>query len=304
MNPVTEDVVRRERHRNRGGRRALPGLPPAGLLALAALVAALPARAHDLWLVPSSFRPAAGEPVSVRVLVGHDPASAEPLPYRPGWVERFVWAEAGGGAGDLRGTPGRDPAGWARFEAPGVYALGLVSGATGHTMDVPGFERYLAEEGLEAMARVRAGAVYADGEVREAFSRSVKSLVRVVGHGTGSDPRGVAGLDAPADLILGLPLELVPLDDPFAGGDRTLRLRVLLDGEPAAGVRVDLRRLDLGRDDPAHAASGADGVVTFDLPGDATRHLVAATVLVPPEPGSDAEWHSLWTSLTFERTAG
>jgi hypothetical protein len=246
--------------------------------------------------VPSSFRPAAGEPVSVRILVGHDPASAEPLPYHPGWIERFAWAGEGDGGdgakGEIRGALGRDPAGWTRFEAPGVYALGLVSGATEHSMEVAGFERYLAEEGLTAAARDRAGAVYADGEVREAFSRSVKSLVRVGDGGRGG-----------YDLPLGLPLELVPLDDPFEAGRRTLRLRVLLHGEPAPGVRVDLSPLDPPSGAPAHAVSGANGVVTFELPGDVTRHLAAATVLAPPEPGSGAEWHSLWTSLTFERTA-
>jgi hypothetical protein len=270
------------------------------LLAALAALPARPAHAHDLWLVPSSFRPAAGEPVSVRILVGHDPASAEPLPYRPEWIETFVWAEAGGPEGDLRGAPGRDPAGWARFESPGIYALGLVSGTTEHSMEVAGFERYLAEEGLTAAACERAAAVYADGTVHEAFSRSVKSLVRV---GDGRDG------EAEHDRLLGLPLELVPLDDPFAPGARTLRLRMLLHGEPAPGVRVDLRPLDpfAGSDPetsaagPAHAVSGEDGVVTLDLPGDGTRHLAAATVLVPPEPGSGAEWHSLWTSLTFER---
>lgn len=278
----------------RGGHRALLGLFLGAAVGLTGLASARPAAAHDLWLVPSSFAPEPGEPVAVAIRVGHDPASAEPLPYRPGWVERFVYA--GPEEGEIRGAPGSDPAGYARFEAPGLYALALVSGATGHEMEVAGFERYLAEEGLEEAAGPRSGAVYADGVVHEAFSRSVKSLVRVGGDGA-AEP---IGFDRP----LGLPLELIPLDDPFDPRAKALRLQVLLDGEPASGVRVDLRPLDpeAVASPSAPAVSDADGEVRLDLPPESPRLLATAVVLLPPGETSDAEWHSVWTSLTFERS--
>lgn len=281
----------------RGGRGALLGLCLSVAATLTALAPARPAAAHDLWLVPSSFVPAAGEPVAVSLRVGHDPASAEPLPYRPRWVERFVYA--GPEEGEILGVPGSDPAGHVRFETPGLYALGLESAATEHEMTVAGFESYLAEEGLEATAHGRAGTVYADGVVHEAFSRSVKSLVRVGGEGVAEAPG--------FDRALGLPLELVPLDDPFEPAATTLRLRVLLHGAPAPGVRVDLRPLDPEAAAPpsAPAVSDAQGEAAFGLPPSVPRLLVTAVVLLPPDsrPGASSavEWHSVWTSLTFER---
>ncbi len=281
----------------RGGHRALLGLFLGVAVALLGL-AARPAAAHDLWLVPSSFAPTAGEPVAVHVRVGHDPASAEPLPYRPGWMKRFVYA--GPVNGEIRGVPGSDPAGYARFEEAGLYALSLESAATEHEMAVAGFESYLAEEGLEAAARERAETVYADGVVHEAFSRSVKSLVRVGGEGAAE----AAGFDR----ALGLPLELVPLDDPFDSEATALRLRVLLAGAPAPGVRVDLRPLDpeATAEPSAPAVSDAAGEVILDLPPGAPRLLATAVVLLPPDdPAGTAngtEWQSVWTSLTLERS--
>ena len=276
-----------------------------------ASLGASPAGAHDLWLVPSTFEPGAGEPVSVRILVGHDPATAEPLPFRADWVETFT---VSGPLGEpirtepIQGVPGGDPAGYLRPETPGVHALALVSGSTIHDLGVEDFRRYLAEEGLERAARSRAGTVYADDSVREAFSRSVKSLLVVPGSG-GS--RTTTGHDQP----LGLPLELVPLTDPFTEGAESVRLRVLLAGEPADGVRVDLRALDPNpspTEDPSADGeagnpilstdvSDEDGVLSLDLEAGVSRYLVAATVLLPPDPKSGAEWHSLWTSLTFQR---
>lgn len=284
----------------RGGHRAPLGVSLGVTFGLTALAAAGPAAAHDLWLVPSSFVPEPGEAVAVSIRVGHDPATAEPLPHRPEWVERFVFA--GPEEGEIRGAPGSDPAGYARFEAPGLYALALVSGATEHEMEVAGFERYLTEEGLEAAARPRAETVYADGVVHEAFSRSVKSLVRLVGDDGATGP---GGFDRP----LGLPLELVPVGDPFEPSSRVLRLRVLLYGDPVEGVPVDLGPLDpesTAVPSPP-AVSDATGEVTVDLPPDTPRLLATAVVLLPAEAqpnGADGtEWHSVWTSLTWERAA-
>ena len=271
------------------------------------LLPATSAWAHDLWLVPSTFAPDAGEPVSVRILVGHDPATAEPLPFRADWVETFtatgpLGAPSPTAAEDaIQEVPGGDPAGYLRRQAPGVHALALVSGSTIHDLSVDDFRRYLAEEGLERAARARAGTVYADDSVREAFSRSVKSLLVVPGRG-GS--RTTTGYDRP----LGLPLELVPVTDPFTEGAESVRLRVLLSGEPAEGVRVDLRALDpsdgeAGNPILSTAVSDASGVLTLDLDDQVDRYLVAATVLRSPDPESGAEWHSLWTSLTFDRTS-
>ena len=277
--------------------RVAPALAaPAGWLA-GALVGALvgmgaPLRGHDLWLVPSSFQPAPGARISVRILVGHGPGDGQPLAPRPGWIERFVVAGPDGVAA-IAAVAGADPAGYAVVGAPGVYAVGLQSGDTLHTLAAERFARFVAEEGLEEAAGggfgPRTGSEAGPGAVRELFSRSVKSLVRVA---EGSGPGG----------RLGHELELVPLSDPSDRGSPELALRVLLRGEPAAGILVEAASL-AGGAPVARAVSDRQGTVRLALPAAAERRswLATAVALEAAPPGSGADWRSLWSSLTFER---
>lgn len=274
----------------------------AGLLVAAVSVIGSPAWGHDLWLVPSSFHPAPGAQVSVGILVGHGPEDAMPLTPRPEWIERFVLA---GPAGETPVTalPGADPPGWVAVGEGGLYAIGLESAGTLHTLTPEHFARYLAEEGLEERARqaVRSGQAptSSDGPVRELFARSVKSLVRV---GEVPLPDRSSAPGPPFGPLLGQPLELVPLADPSAPEATELPLRVLLRGEPAKGVLVEMQPLS-GGVPRSTGVTGSDGVARLALPAAAspTGWLVSAVVLEPAPPDSEADWRSLWSSLTFER---
>lgn len=280
----------------------------AGLLAAIAAAVAHPARAHELWLEPSSFRPEPGTEVEIRILVGHGPADGEPLVPRPEWIERFVLAGPSGTA-PVAAPPGADPPGRAAVGEAGLWAVGLESGDTLHTLQPERFERYLAEEGLEesAAAAREAGLApapapaEADSPVRELFARSVKCLLRV-GGGT-SEAAGGPGAGSAVGPILGQELELVPLADPFAPEAGELPLRVLLRGEPTAGVLVEAASLAGGEAASSRAVSDAAGVVRLALPAvpGAAGWLVSAVVLEPAPAGADAHWRSVWSSLTFER---
>lgn len=295
------------------GRR--PRLRPGVALALSGLAAlgaaSPPLQAHDLWLVPSSFYPEPGSEVSVRILVGHGPGDGEPLTPRPEWIERFVLAEPAG-ATPVTALPGADPPSRAAVGEPGLYAFGLESGDTLHTLSPERFERYLAEEGLAEMAgAVRqagrgpaAAPREADSPVRELFARSVKCLLRVGGGPAGgADAPEPGGAIGPAvGPVLGQELELVPLADPFAPAAGELPLRVLLRGEPAAGVLVEAASL-AGGEPPSRAVSDSGGVVRLALPAvrGPAGWLVSAVVLEAAPAGADAHWRSVWSSLTFER---
>ncbi|HSL82522.1 MAG TPA: DUF4198 domain-containing protein [Thermoanaerobaculia bacterium] len=272
----------------------------AAVVAAALLAAALssPVRAHDLWLEPSSFHPAPGAEVAVRILVGHGPADGEPLTPRPEWIERFVLAGPSG-ATPVAALPGADPPGRARVGEAGLWAFGLESGDTLHTLSPERFAGYLAEEGLEeaAAAAREAGLAppAAAGPVRELFARSVKALLRV-----GGAPPAAPG--TAAGPVLGQELELLPLADPFAPEAGELPLRVLLRGEPAPGVLVEAAPL-AGGEAPSRSVSDAGGVARIPLPAieAPAGWLVSAVVLEPAPAGSDAHWRSVWSSLTFER---
>ncbi len=125
---------------------------------------------------------------------------------------------------------------------------------------------------------------------REAFSRCAKALLDVA-------PAGREG--AGFDRVLGFTLELVPEKNPYgliAGGE--LPVRLLHDGKPLAGALVQAL---LHGDPSVKAAARTDkaGRVRLRLPRTGFW-LVKAVEMGPAPAGVDAEWQSLWASLTFE----
>lgn len=265
------------------------------LLGVLALAGVTPAGAHDLWLVPSAFRSEPGATLSVQIVVGHGPDDGQPLARDPEWIERFV-VRGPAGEEPVSGVAGVAPAGYFAVPETGLYAVGLESRETRHTLSAESFRRFLDEEGLEAGTRGRE--VGSGGFVREEFSRSVKSLVRAGASGSGPD----------YDRPLGLELELVPLSDPFDPAAREVLLAVLHDGEPKPGVLVDLRPLrpDATAAVRASAVSGVDGRVRLPMPvpsgpGSVDAWLAAAVVLEPAPAGGGVDRRSVWTSLTFDR---
>jgi uncharacterized GH25 family protein len=258
---------------------------------LASLASAPALQAHDLWIEPSSFRPAPGQRVAVRLRVGQA-FRGDPVPRMAERIERFAAVGPGsspGGEIPLPGVEGTDPAGWASLPAPGTWILVYDSDHSSVELDGPKFEAYLAEEGLEKISRLRAGRGQTAARSREIYSRCAKSLVTA----GGGAPPGF-------DRVLGLPLELVPETSPSAlpaGG--ALPVRLLFRGKPLAGALV----VAIPRDAPAarvSARTGADGRVRLrlDRAGD---WLVKAVEMQPAPAGSGADWESFWASLSFRR---
>lgn len=262
------------------------------LVSLISLATASALQAHDLWIEPSSFRPAPGERIAVRLLVG-EAFRGEPVPRRTERIERFAaigpGGEIPGGEIPLPGVEGTDPAGWGTLPAPGTWIVVYDTNHSSIELDGPKFEAYLAEEGLERISRRRAERGQTAAPAREIFSRCAKALMQV-GNGPAQG----------YDRVLGLPLELVPGASPAglpAGGE--LPVTLLLRGKPLAGALV----VAIPRDAPAATVSGrtgADGRVRLrlDQPGD---WLVKAIHMEPAPQGSGADWESFWASLSFQR---
>jgi uncharacterized GH25 family protein len=244
-------------------------------------VLAAPAAAHDFWIEPSSFRPAPGERVAVRLRVGEG-LRGDPVPRDPGRIERFA-AIGPAGETEVAGVAGVDPAGWAVPAGPGLQWIVFDSNHASLEQAGPKFDRYLGEEGLERIRELQKG----DGPVREIYSRCAKSLLRV---GEGS-----SGFDR----VLGLELELVPEKDPYSlKPGETLPVRLLYHGKPLDGALV----IGMASAETKVSARTSGGRVSLvlDRPG---LWLVKAVHMVPAPEGSGAEWESLWASLTFELPA-
>lgn len=249
------------------------------------MATATTAQAHDFWIEPSSFTPRPGDAVTLRLLVG-ERFAGESVPRSEEMIARFVVAGPSGETA-VRGREGADPAGIASLAAPGLYVAGYRSRPSAIELEAGKFESYLESEGLQSVSRLRAARGESDKPARERYSRCARALIAV-------GPDAARGADAP----LGFTLELVAERNPYAlaPGDE-LPLRLTYDGEPIAGVLVTA----LNQDTPAAtvaARTDRDGRVALRLAAPGTW-LVKAVHMIALPPGEDADWESLWASLTF-----
>jgi uncharacterized GH25 family protein len=272
-----------------------------GLVLLA--VAADASLAHQFWLNVSDLTPSRGETVEVGALSGTGFRGDA----RPWQVERcveFSWRTYRRFALSPFATQGATQ--WARqafMDTAGGWVQ-YQSNFASSELPAEEFDGYLIEEGLEGPLAARAK-LEPRPPGRERYRRCCKAWL------DGSDARR-------ASRPLGQPLELVPRARPGASAE--LRVRVLWQGRPLAGVLVKTWRQPfatdgrtrpvLERDSVATSEvtrSDAQGEVLLDVsaPGEwlvSAVHMVAVTEAKPAPGIPPADWESAWASLTFARS--
>ena len=231
------------------------------LLALAPAVSA-----HDFWIEPSTFRPAAGTTFTASLRVGEH-FEGDPVPRRSPRIESFIVRDASGQR-PVNGFEGQDPAGFVQLGEAGVAVIGYRSKANPHEISKEKFLQFLREEGVQ-------GLKVGEGKQRERFFRFAKAVVQV------GSPAEAAG--AP----LGFRFELVPVDDS--------RFQLFYEQKPLANTLITA----ISRNGKQLTArTDAHGTVKFALPPGVWL-LKATHVLPSTDPAF--QWDSLWASLTFER---
>jgi uncharacterized GH25 family protein len=242
--------------------------------------------AHDMWMEPTTFAPSAGEMVAVRLRVGQD-LLGDPIPRDSSLINQFIVEDADGRK-PLVGRDGGDPAGYLRVAAPGLLVVGYRSNPSRVELSAEAFNQYLKDEGLDAVAALRAKRGESGAQAREMFSRCAKSLV------SSGSPNA-----SQRDRALGFPLELVAERNPYAiGSGQDLPIRLTYEQRPLGGALV----VAMNRLNPAEkvtARSDADGRVKLSLRSGG-MWMVKAVHMVPAPAGSNADWSSFWASLTFE----
>ncbi|MEM8960913.1 MAG: DUF4198 domain-containing protein [Acidobacteriota bacterium] len=248
-----------------------------GLGVVAILLATTPLIAHDVWLVPSSFRPAVDELVSVRLFVGHG-GDEEPLPRRPHRIDRFVAVTSTGDV-DVMGRPGSDPAGYLRLAEPGAATVVYRNHATITELGPAKFEAYAREEGLDNVLAYRAAHGEEERPGRERYRRFLKSLLWVGETGEWSD------------RSVGLDLELVV--DELSHDE--LSLRLYAQGEPVTDALIDL--WPLGQNVARAVRTDASGRARFSIGSGAwvASAIVARRAVDDPE----VDWSTAFTTLSF-----
>ena len=265
-------------------------MSPRPFLALRSVAACLAAgrlAAHDFWIQPSNFQPEVGADVELRLFVGPH-FEGEPVPRVPQLIQRFVLVPPSGQRRDVPGRAGGEPAGSSAWSRRASRSWATAASTRRHDRARGKFEEYLKEEGLEKIPELRKKRGDTEKPAREVFSRCAKSL-----------HRGRRRRHAGKDRALGLTLELVAEKDPYAlGPGGELPVVLLLEGKPLAGALV---QANLHGDPSVKAAARTDrrGRATLRLA--APGFWLVKAVHMPPAPaGVDADWESLWASLTFE----
>lgn len=266
----------------------MPALKTFGFALLVAALTVPAAWGHDFWIEPSTFTPAPGQRVAVRLRVGMD-LRGDPVPRDPALLKRFV-VVGPSGESPVPGVPNTEPAGIAFTQGPGLHLIVYDSGRSPLELDAAKFEKYLSEEGLEKISALRASRGQSGSGSKEVFSRFAKALI-LAGKGPSSG----------YDQVLGQRLELVPETNPYAltggAGGGELRLRLLYEGKPLAGALI--AALPKGRPEARTAArTDREGRVRLRLDRSGFW-LVKAVHMVPAPRETGADWESFWASLTF-----
>lgn len=265
----------------------------------AGLLLAAVGAAHECWLAPQRYEVLVGTRQYIARCVGEG-FVAEPWDAPSRRVRRMLHL-APGHETDLTAalTAGDTLRSTLAFTRVGTNVVALRSTESLITLEGAKFNAYLREDGLTTVLAQRT----ANGDLakagREGYSRCLKTLVRV------SDARRAAAPPDPADTcwrqVLGLPLELVPEQDPYRlrAGD-SLTVRLLVGGQPAVGVLVQvwLRTTPRGPVAPRKLRSDLRGRVRFRLPR-ATEIMVSCVRMTAHPRRDSADWQSTWAALTF-----
>ena len=254
--------------------------------AIAALLAILPApaAAHEFWISPTDYTPAAGEATSADIRVGEEFRGIAHA-YFPRAIARFE-VISDGAAAPVEGRIGDRPAMGATALPEGLAVIVHETADSRLTYDEAAkFARFAAHKGFPEVA---AGA---EMPVTELYRRYAKALI-----GVGN----AEGADAPAGLYAELTALTNPYVDDLSDG---FSVRLTEDGAPVPDYQVEVFALPPGARSAeiATVRTDADGVATFPVaPG--TEYMVDS-VLMRPVPGAEADWKSHWANLTF-RTPG
>lgn len=257
-------------------------------LSLAALLAsAIPAHGHDLWLIPPD-NAKEGKPALVRASVGMDFPKSVQAPDTDRYPRRFA-IQPDGKQIDVKSAGKEELVSLLRFDPtqPGVHVLAVET--TPKIIELPAdrFNEYLVTDGLPHIFRLRANEKILDKPGIERYRKSPKALIAV-----GDSKKGAW------DKVLGLPLEIVPMQNPFLvkAGD-TLRVKVLFQEKPLGQANLGWHRPGDGDTPGGTVRTNAKGEALIPI-SESGLITIRLTHMTRPK-AADHEWESFWTTLTW-----
>jgi uncharacterized GH25 family protein len=250
-------------------------------------ISATPTLAHDLWLIPPA-KAAPKQKVTIEASVGMDFPISVFAADTERYPRKFV-VQPDGKSIALKSAGKKDLTSYLEFEPtmPGIHVVAVQTTPKVLELDADKFNEYLVTDGMPHIFRLRAMEKTLNQAAKERYQKSPKALVAVGDAKAGEWSK-----------VLGLPLEIVPLQNPFErkAGD-TLKVRVLFKNEPLSAANLGWHRPGDG-DTPI-------GTVRTDKNGEALIPVsqtglmtIRLTHMTRPKT-AEYEWESFWTTLTF-----
>lgn len=250
-------------------------------------LSATAAKAHDLWLIPPA-KAAPRQVATIEASVGMDFPISTFATATERYPRKFV-LQPDGKTMPLKSAGKKDLLAYLEFEptTPGIHVLAVQTTPKVLELDADKFNEYLVTDGLPHIFRLRAKEKTLNQPARERYSKSPTALLRV-GDGQAGE----------WNKVLGLPLQIVPLQNPFERktGD-TLRVQVLFQEKPLAQANVGWQRPGDGDTPIGYVRTDSRGEALIPI---AQTGLMAIRLTHMTRPKvADYEWESFWTTLTF-----
>ncbi len=249
--------------------------------------AGLRSRGHDLWLI-SPEKSVPGKAVVIRASVGMDFPNSVHAPDTDRYPRRFV-IQPDGTRVDVESAGKEDKVSLLQFNAhqAGIHIVAIETAPKILELPAGEFNEYLVTEGLPHIFRLRVKEKILDRPAKERYRKSPKALIAV------GDAR-----NGPWDKAAGLPLEIVPLQNPFLvkAGD-TLRVRALFQGNPLEQAYLGWQRPGDGDTPGGTVRTNAKGEALIPI-SEAGLVTIRLTHMTRPR-AAEFEWESFWTTLTW-----
>lgn len=242
---------------------------------------------HEFWMQPAKFVVAPGDTSVVNFRVGEN-FIGEPWKVS---MERFHRLELHNATtiNDLLPTVVEGVDGFMRVPLikEGTHMIVMQSVHASMEMEAETFNAYLKEDGLDDAYAYRRRTNTLDQKAKESYARYSKVLMQA-GKKT----------DDTYKKAVGLPLEIIPLTNPYAlkFGER-LQFKILFQGKPLFGAKVKVWNQYNHQTAVQTIYCQQDGTVDTYFSGPGT--WMVSVVHITPLKDREGEWESFWGTLTF-----
>jgi uncharacterized GH25 family protein len=244
--------------------------------------------AHEFWMQPDKFFFSTGETLTINCKVGEN-FTGEPWNvqktrlmtlehHRQGAVNDLLPIATEGEKGSVVQL---------QLEHEGTHLFVMQTNHAFIELEAEKFNAYLKEDGLDDVYAKREKTNSFNKAGKELYARYTKLLIQ-----TGKKT------DDTYKKIIGLPLEIVPEQNPYAlkvGG--RISFKILFNGKPLFGARVKIWNRYNNRTMVQNIYTQQDGVI--ETPVSNPGSWMVSVVHMTPSKDPKADWESYWGSLTF-----